>query len=300
MLAGGKGKARVTLGVIRGNPESVERLKMAVQLQNPVVDHLPAYIQENRSLFDRPDVAQPDCKIGRTLAICGAGPSLRDAVIRTDDVWACNSAATYLESVNIPYDFAVGIDQTPGLLKEWATAPLAPFLLASSVDPKLVKHLQALGRRLVFFHNMVGVDNEIGLYKQWPSTFMVTAGYSVVSRVINLAQWMGYDRIELHGVDCEFGPDDLAHANGDSANDAYGKPMVFEHTYENGRHSRTRMDMLMDAVYLARLARAYPGHIELMGDTLPAMLKDKPDDFLDQVCRQLPPVDADALTKPAA
>jgi hypothetical protein len=182
------------------------------------------------------------------------------------------------------------------VLKEWPSAVAVPYLLASSVDPALVAHLRARDRAVTFFHNCTGVEGEIALYKQWPSTFMVTAGYSVVSRVVNLAFWMGYDRIDVVGADCEFGDDDLAHANGESATDAYGRPMVYEYTYpDRAKVSRTRMDMLMDAVYLTRLSWQHEDRIRLIGDTLPAYLRTKDDAFLSTVCRQLSPEEARAL-----
>lgn len=286
MNARGRGSVSVQLGVIRATQP--ERIRLAVQLQNPVTDKLAGYVAENRTLFDRPTVAQAGTGIGRSLSICGAGPSLRDSTLTTDDVWACNSALPYLFWKGARVTHGIGLDQTDGLLKEWESAPDVPYLIASSVDPALVRHLQSRNRSLTFFHNYVDVPGEIALYRQWPSTFMVTDGYAVVSRVIPLALWMGYDHIELHGADCEFGPDDLAHANGDSASDAYGRPMIYEHTYENGRVSRTRMDMLMDAVHLARLAKR-DDRIRLIGDTLPAYLMTRIDAFLDDVCRVMAP-----------
>jgi hypothetical protein len=296
MHSGGSGKATVVLGKYRPDEEKVqERIKIAVRLQNPVVDQLPAFIAANRE-YDDIVVAKAGSGAGKTLTICGAGPSLRDATLGTDDVWACNSALPYLFWKGERVTHGVGIDQTPGLLREWESAPDVPYLLASSVDPVLVNHLRCANRSVTFFHNCVGVADEIPLYKQWPSTFMVTAGYSVVSRAVNLAFWMGYERIDVVGADCEFGDDDLAHANGESATDAYGRPMVYEYTYpDRTKVSRTRMDMLMDAVYLARLARDHD-RIRLVGDTLPAYLQHKPDEFLSQVCRQLSPDEALALT----
>lgn len=294
MHSGGRGKASVVLGKYRPEEERInERIKLAVQLQNPVVAQLPDFIARNRGDVQ---VAKAGAGIGKTLSICGAGPSLRDASLTTDEVWACNSALPYLYWRGDKVTHGVGIDQTPGLLREWESAPDVPYFLASSVDPDLVNHLRAKNRSLTFFHNCVGVDGEIALYKQWPSTFMVTAGYSVVSRVLNLAFWMGYDRIDVIGADCEFGEDDLAHANGETASDAYGRPMVYEYRYpDRGKVSRTRMDMLMDAVYLTRLSWQHEDRIRLIGDTLPNYLRTKDDAYLSEVCRQLSPEEAHAL-----
>jgi hypothetical protein len=72
--------------------------------------------------------------------------------------------------------------------------------------------------------------------------------------------------------------------------------MVYEYTYpDRAKVSRTRMDMLMDAVYLTRLSWQHEDRIRLIGDTLPAYLRTKDDAFLSTVCRQLSPEEARAL-----
>ena len=98
--------------------------RMAVEMHSPVADRLANYIAANR--FTAPCVTlQPDTCQGRTLALCGAGPSLAKHVIEgVDDVWACNSALPYLTGKGVRVTAGVGIDQTPGLLREWAIAGL--------------------------------------------------------------------------------------------------------------------------------------------------------------------------------
>jgi hypothetical protein len=154
----------------------------------------------------------------------------------------------------------------------------------------LVKHLEAHGRTVSFFHNHVGfAEDEFQHYcATYPPTLMVGEGFTVVSRAIGLALWMGYERIDVYGADCAFGENDVTHANGEQATTAYHNPLIMTGEI-NGRTWRTRPDMLRDAVHLVRRVRATQGRIRLMGDTLPVALLGKDDSTLDLVCRSLTP-----------
>lgn len=303
MRIGGRGSAAVQLGKLTPD-QQVQRpditpapgVRMAIELASPVQHKLRDYILDNRKT-EPLDVIPQGGMEGRRLAICGAGPSLRDETIRgVDDVWACNSALPYLVSAGVSVTAAIGIDQSPGLLREWTETFDVPYFVASSVDPCLVAHLQLEGRRVRFFHSFVdccehdGGTSELDFYNRtWPTPMiMLGEGLSVVSRVIGLAQWMGYERVDVYGADCCFAAGDVAHANGDGAAQAYGAPAIMQGEI-SGRVYRTRPDMLMDAVSLARRVRSAGGRIRLIGDTLPVALLGKPDGFLDEVCRRLQP-----------
>lgn len=296
----GTGDARVVMGVIRAgtatpeivsHPAPIEpvRPRMAIELTNPVQDRLRDFIIENRKT-DPLLVCEQNIYAGQTLALCGAGPSLRDETIRgADQVWACNSGLTYLLENGVHVDAAIGIDQTPGLLKEWRDAPDVPYYVATSCDPYLVQHLSAKGREVRFFHSWVGVNGEREMYDHdWPYMPLCGEGASVVSRTIGLAHWMGFERVDVYGADCAFADGDIAHANGETAEQAYRPDVLMEGTIGN-RTWRTRPDMLLDAVHLARRVRQSSGRIRLIGDTLPVSLMSKSDGFLDLVCRRLAP-----------
>lgn len=301
MIGCGVGTASVKIGVNRAHERplndseqrDIERAKQevkptAVQMYCVVQDSLVDFIRTNRET-EPLRVAKQGTGKGRTLAICGAGPSLaQHEITDVDDIWACNSALTFLLSRGTRVTAAVGIDQSPGLLREWVTAPPVPYLLASSVDPALVAHLQLKHREITFFHNLVGVPDELALYKKWPSTCCVTAGFMVTTRALSLAEWMGYERIDLYGCDCAFGPDHVTHANGETAEQAYINPGIST-GYIDGRKWETRADMLIGAVDLARRARRSGGSVRLIGDTLPNALIDKPEEYLDLVARHLKP-----------
>jgi hypothetical protein len=267
--------------------------KLGIELRSPVQDHLRDYVDANR-VSDPARMVTPDKRVGHTVAICGAGPSLERADLRgVDAVWACNSAVPFLYwGMAKRVDVAIGIDQTKGLLSEWENPAHVPYYLASSVDPALVKHLESHGRTVSFFHNHVGfADNEFEHYcGTWPPTLMVGEGFTVVSRAIGLALWMGYERIDVYGADCAFADNDVTHANGEVATVAYHNPLIMTGEI-NGRTWRTRPDMLMDAVHLVRRVRQANGRIRLMGDTLPVALLGKDDAFLTQVAERLLPGD---------
>jgi hypothetical protein len=236
-------------------------------------------------------MVQPDVFSGQTLALCGAGPSLDPALIRgVDKVWACNSALPWLISHGAHVDAGVGIDQTPCLLREWTDPPDVTYYVATTCDPALVVHLRDHGRRVVFLHNFVGwgQDEREHYNEDWPPAFMVGEGATVVSRSIGLAAWMGFERIDVHGADCAFAEGDVAHANGETSAEAWGAPVIMSGEV-NGRIWRTRPDMLMSAVDLARRTQQSQGHVRLIGDTLAVALLGKGDAYLDEVMRRLKP-----------
>ena len=292
------------IGVIRGGVAPVEHVetpapegvRLAIQLESPVRDKLLGFVETNRRTSPL-EVMAEKAYLGQSLALCGAGPSLADyRLAGVDHVFACNSALPWLIAHGVTVSAAIGMDQSPGLLREWADPPDVPYFIASSCDPALVAHLKAHGRRVVFFHNAVGLPDEFNYYcRTWPPTMMVGEGFSVVSRAIGLAQYLGFRRVDVYGADCAFGPNDVTHANGESAVAAYDNPLIMRGDVD-GREWRTRPDMLMDAVHLARRVAASAGRIRLIGDTLPVALIGQDESFLDDVCRRLTPEEASAVT----
>lgn len=266
--------------------------RLAIELRNPVTEKLPSYARANLEIQKAHGIVmvQPGAHAGEKLALCGAGPSLRpDLLGRVDQVWACNSAVPYLAAQGARVDVALGIDQTPGLLREWAEPIDALYYVASTCDPELVLHLLDRGRTIQFFHNAVGFEGEIEHYNEdWPPGFMLGHGATVICRAIGLVEWQGFERVDIHGADCAFGEDGAVHANGDSPAVAYGKPLVMQGEID-GRRWVARPDMLIEAVNLARRSQHSMGRIRLMGDTLPVALLGKSEESLNQVARLLQP-----------
>lgn len=275
---------------------------VSIELLNPITDKLPGFIVANAK--GNPDMVAPDTNPAQTLALCGAGPSLRDPRFdKTDQLWACNSALPYLIGEGIHVDVGVGIDQTPGMLREWLEPPDVVYFVASSCDPALIAHLKDHDREVRMFHNNVGVGppqgDGIDIEWEWrqycdayPPSYMVGEGATVVSRTIGIAFWAGFERVDIYGADCCFMDHDLAHANGDTEDEAYGGNTTIMEGEISGRMWRTRPDMLLEAVDLVRRVRTTGGKIRLMGDTLPVCLLGKSEEFLDEVIRRLEPGEA--------
>lgn len=282
--------------VVNRAPKNEPRgIHQPIAMQCPVTgQQMRDYAYANLAALRGPEeLVAPDVFHGQVLALCAAGPSLRDALYPADQVWGCNSAAGVLRSRGLTA--AVGIDQTTGLLKDWKDPAPVTHYVASTVDPMVVAHLRARGVSVKFFHNLVGWDetnehaDELRHYNEdWPPAFMVANGGTVVSRVLGLAAWMGFRRIDVYGADCSFGADDMAHANGESVVEAYGAPVIMQGEV-GGRTWRARPDMLMCAVDLARRASESNGRIRLMGDTLPVALLGYDEAYLDSVMRRLEP-----------
>lgn len=282
--------------------------RMGIELRNPVTDRLKEFALRNRVLAGaNPEMARKNTFLGQTLALCGAGPSLDPKQVRgVNHVWGCNSALPWLVRQGVDVSAGVGIDQTPGLLREWSSPPDVTYYVASTCDPDLIAHLQAHNRRIVWFHNFVGWGSqadEMDYYDQrWPEGFILGSGATVVPRSVALAAWMGFERIDVHGADCALDgsrvPDNagleqmidglVAHANGETAREAFGSPVLMQGEV-NGRIWRSRPDLLMAAVDLAKLVQKHPGHVRLIGDTLAVALQSKGDEYLNEVMRRLQP-----------
>jgi hypothetical protein len=275
---------RATIGKITPKPE-----RYPIEMHCPIsLEELKRFVDENRGTDPLKVIRQDSCS-GQTLAICGAGPSLKTNLPEgVDQIWACNSALTYLLGRGVTVSAGVGIDQTPGLLREWLDAPDVPYLLASTVSPAVVQHLRSHGRDVTFFHSYVGFQGEFEHYcETWPPTLMAARGYMVVSRMISVAEWMGFARIDVYGCDCAL-EGDVAHANGELVTEAYKNPLIMRAEID-GREWKSRPDMLIGAVDLVRRSRESQGKIRLIGDTLPNALMEKDEAFLDSVMKVYKP-----------
>ena len=264
-----------------------------VQLTNPTSGNWDSFIEDNAALAPREDgklrVARPNARSGKHVVICGAGPSLRGEDSRRalenaiGQVWGCNSAMGWLAEHGLPVTHGFAIDQTDGLLNEWAQVENARYYLATSCNPMLVKHLLAHGKHVTFFHNFVGSPREFELYTRlWPSTVMVGDGLNSVNRAACLARFLGYARITILGADCGWKADEPFHANGDSPTAHGATPVVLTGEID-GRRWHTKPDMLFSAVALVKWARSMGNRVRIVGDTLVNALMDKPKAFLDRV-----------------
>jgi hypothetical protein len=302
-----------------------------IVLKNPVAQHFAAFAVGNATICqklpphqpgekcDSPDcsvVVQQGSAVGQHLILCGAGPSLRDTAAewcpKGDQIWGCNSALLWLQDQGYKPTHGFTVDQTPQMVEEWAHPPDVEYLIASTVHPHLTEWLITNDRKTRFFHNYVGIqgedveyDGERMSYEDWmycalfPATVRVGSGLNSVNRALDLAIYMGFEKITVLGADCSLqvnAPPPVAainspehrkwltdhvvmHANGDGAL-AHGATAVTLEGYIDGRFWLSKPDMIISAVWLAKAAQHNKGRVQLIGDTLPNALIDKPDEFL--------------------
>lgn len=266
-------------------------------------------------------VVQPDSRTGKSVVICGAGPSLAEHAAEycphADEVWGCNSAATWLYESGHRVTHGFTVDQTPHMAAEWASAPPIEYLLATTVHPHLVDLLTQAERNWTFFHNFVGIPKppvswDVGdetytaEYEDWlyqllyPSTMRSGSGLNAVTRAIDVATLMGFESITVLGADCSLkvigeprtdlqtgSPEHLQwlrectvmHANGGHALASEASCVTLGGEID-GRFWLTKADMVITAQWLMRMAKASNGRIRLIGDTLPNALTGKAEEFL--------------------
>lgn len=259
---------------------------------------------------------------GKRVIICGAGPSLAayaPALPWAHQVWACNSALPYLMGLGAPVTHGFAIDQGESMLRaaEWGTTFDVTYLLASSVNPRLVAHLAKAGRRFRFFHNYLGPPNPEGWvpptpglsYEMWlyqtkyATSCQVGYGLNSVPRAICLALIMGFKEIEVYGADCACAPDQapmpplrtteyddwiehlVIYADGRTVSTNFGIGTPMTEGWVDGHRWTTRPDMVISAMHLLDLQRGYPGRIRLIGDTLPNALAKQPPEFFENMPR---------------
>jgi len=259
---------------------------------------------------------RPNTRQGQSVAIVGAGPSLNDHLneLRGREVWAVNSALPYLLSKDVRPTHAFTMDQTKGMLKDWARVVAGvTYYVSSAVMPQLVAHLQRHGARLRWFHSFNGLEDPPGWSKSrgyeldlyctlFPMSVMVGHGLNSVPRAVCLALAMGYSDIAVYGADCACAPDGPPMPGYSAGEEAYlawqkqitfyadGRPAFemfagspFAEGVVDGRRWATRADMVISAQHLLDLVKQSGGRVRLVGDTLPNAIKDKPPEWLAQL-----------------
>lgn len=239
----------------------------------PHQDHLFDHIRQNAPYAKQMFGGVKGAAAGKTLAICGAGPSLWEYLKnppnpQPDQVWGCNSAVPFLKERKARLTHAIGIDQGEGMLRDWErTYGDLTYLIASSVHPSLVKHLRQRNLRIRWFHNFLGLEDppdyvpvdicaqcqhvkagahvgheftpityEMSLYQTlYGPSCMPGFGMNVVSRAIGLAMYVGYDRILVYGSDCAAQPNGPPMPHGEGSEEEYAHWMKQLVVYADGR-----------------------------------------------------------------
>lgn len=284
-----------------------------VHLINPAQAHLAGYIRANARLGC--PVVRENCAAGQTLAICGAGPSLADRVSEfcdsVDQVWACNGALPWFVQQGHRVTHGFTVEASDRMLDIWHGMFGVDYLCASSVDPALIAALVLRGGRVSLFHSLAGptrgdVVEQDRLYASlYPPTICAGAGLNSVTRALDVATYMGFDAITVLGADCclrirpgapprssvvpgtpsydawlrEFA---TMHVNGAHPVEGGCSPLTLSGVID-GREWVAQADMWISSQWIVKMVRASQGRITVVGDGLPALLKDKPDSFLAQL-----------------
>ena len=140
-------------------------------------------------------------------------------------------------------------------------------------------------------------------YSAHNATVRAGSGLNAVTRAIDVAHFMGFSQITVLGADCALRvkrplPDTVAHgspehrawlknetemhADGGNALASNATPVTIGGEID-GRWWETKPDMMISAVWLVMMGKALGPGFQLIGDTLPNAIKDKPDDFLDRL-----------------
>jgi len=317
--------------------EVLEKPPQTIQLSNPVESFYETFIFAN-SLKCEKVVELDSCK-GQTVVICGAGPSLADEADewcgKADQLWGANSALTWLIEHGHKPTHGITVDQTPAMVNEWKTTPDVEYLVASTIHPHLTDLLIERGRSITFFHNYVGIkkppvqwcvcghDHETGAgclkcecqeydprflsYEDWlyvtlfPGTVRVGSGLNTVTRSIDVALAMGFDKVIVLGADCAIRVkrplpsnvmagseahlawlkhETVMHADGGNALASGATPVTIGGMID-GRWWETKPDMAISAMFMHRMREVHgDDRLIFIGDTLPNAIRDKPSEFL--------------------
>lgn len=224
-------------------------------------------------------------KRGKSLLICGAGPSLSENASHTfathvGDVWAANSALNWCLDNGYPVTHGLAIDASQRMFGEvWTDPPAMDYILATSVNPGLTSRILKAGGRVTQFHSVRAAPDEFQLYQSiYPPMFIAGRGLNVVNRATELAAWLGYARIKLLGVDHAYtGGMRYADGRGPGDGDCITRLNL------DGREWVTNPDMLYCATSLVNFRNEIGRtRLRFVGDVLPKALQDKSQEFLEK------------------
>lgn len=260
------------------------------------------------------------CGSGPSLCSDEVIDRIRDEQEAGAVIFACKAAIRHLVDHGITPDYGVSMDPGAHIAdpRKIYKAPGVVHIIASTSDPELFDYL--LGSEfgepstVWVFHSATGFakqtnqaeweklpPEEQSLYTAFPQdadviwqmseldlyealfddATVMEGGFNVVNRAVSLAQYMGARKIILAGADSGWRDDSKMYCDGWE-----GRPgtNMNDGGVVDGQNWNTRPDMLASAVALAKIARDRgPDQFEIIGDTLPASLSDRDDEFLDKV-----------------
>jgi len=153
----------------------------------------------------------PEWREGRTVAVVGGGPSLKQTIHKLkeyDTIIACGSVHDYLVKNGIRPNYCVVVDPDPLVITYlqniYHVDNKCKYLIASQCDPAVFEHLRYDN---VYMWHAGGNDS---LFKE--GDYVVGGGCTVGTRAIVLAMNFGYYDIHLFGFDTCLDETDEHHA----------------------------------------------------------------------------------------
>lgn len=231
---------------------------------------------------------------GKTAIVCGSGPSLKDPQViaeiksRIDAegtsnvvVLACKAAIKYLASQDVLVTYGVSMDPGAHIAcdEKISKVPGVTHIMATSSDPEVFEYLK--DEKVMLFHSATGYEKEMQLYTElFKNNWVAGGGYNVVNRALAVAQFMGFSKFIMAGVDCGWRDNSSFYVDG---NDQRPGVDMNDKGIVDGIPWNTRPDMLASGIALAKVAiKVGQDRFSILGDVLPAKLRHKDDTFLNQ------------------
>ena len=192
------------LSVIYKNPDASGDLTLKMTVTTNVTEkEILANVLENSKKIKK--WVKQEEPHGRTLLICGSGPSIKDDLkligdLQDDgcDVWALNNCANFLAKSGIIADYQVIMDAQPRTIELVGMA--ADYLFSSQVNPELFM----IKPKATLWHSTYGnvmVDEQDGFPEHEEDYCLIGSAISIGNTVLGLAYAMGYRNIHLFGYD---------------------------------------------------------------------------------------------------
>ena len=153
----------------------------------------------------------------------------------------------------------------------------------------------------------------------YPGTIQAGSGLNAVTRAIDVAIFMGFSEITVLGADCcvqmksqtpegmitgspehvkFLNENTVMHADGGSAVASGATPLMLQAVIDEdtpdgtvrkgkGKRYESKIDLIISAVWLVQMERAYAGRVKLVGDGLPKALRNKTKEYLARLPRMV-------------
>jgi len=276
---------------LSGGGQKPGSAKQKIKFVNPNTGNYERNIRHAASLGLKQ--ARRNQEKGKTVVICGSGPSLKDELVLAElrelvksegdnlIIMACKAAIKYMTEQGFKVTYGVSMDPGAHIAcdEKISKVPGVTHIMATSSDPEVFEYLK--DEKVMLFHSATGYEHEVKLYNSlFKDGWCAGGGYNVVNRALSLAQYMGFKKFVMVGTDCGWREDASFYVDGNEQRpgvDMKDGGMV------DGIPWNTRPDMLASGIALAKVAKTIgQENFTFLGDVLPAKLRHKSEEFLAQ------------------